>query len=352
MRFVEHFTRPLADGRVLCEVCPRVCDIAPGAYGACYSRRNVDGRMALTSDGLAADLRVEPIELTPLYHFLPGSAALTLGTAGCNLACAFCGAHDAAVSRATEARSKSASPAAIARAAIAHGCASVAFADNDPAVYFESAIDIAAACRAQGIKTVAKTAGYLSPGPREALFGAVDAANVDLKAFSEGFYWRRTGGHFDAVLETLQYIRRESDVWLEITTMLIAGENDSEREIDALTGWIVEELGDETPLHFTALRPDHQMRTHPPTPQATLTRARAQAKANGLRHVYVVGEAASFCAGCGATVIRRDGDRVSDYALDGEGACHACGRMLAGQFASTRGGYDGARAPVDIEAYA
>jgi pyruvate formate lyase activating enzyme len=355
VRFVDQYTRPLADGRTLCEVCPRVCDIAPGERGHCYARRNVDGRMVLTSDGLASDVRVEAIEAAPLYHFLPGTAALTLGTAGCNLACAFCAAHDAAVSGATEDRSRRASPEAIARAAMALGCASIAFADNDPVVYFEYAIDVAAACRAQGIKAVAKTAGYISPGPREALFGAIDAANVDLKAFSESFYWRRTGGHLDAVLETLQYIRRETDAWLEITTMLIAGENDSGREIDALTRWIAEELGDETPLHFAAFRPDYRMRDHAPTPASILLRARAQAKANGLRHVYVAGDSegeASLCAGCGATLVRRAGRRLTDYALDADGACRACGRMLAGHFAPMRGDFEGAHAPVDIEAYA
>ncbi len=322
-RFVDHFTRPLAEGRVLCEVCPRMCNLGPGERGHCSVRRNRDGRMVLTIDGRAASFRVEPIELTPLYHFLPGSAALTLGTAGCNLACAFCGVHgriSPEIARRKLAGQKPASPETIALAASELGCACIVFADNDPAVYFEYAIDIAAACRARGIKTLAKTAGFVSPGPRAEFFAAIDAVNVDLKAFSERFYWRRAGEHLDAVLETLKYLRDETAVWLEITTMLVAGENDSEREIDALTGWIVEELGDETPLHFTALRPDHQMRTHPPTPQATLTRARAQAKANGLRHVYAVGDGERASAPVAARRHRPRTGRLTGYALDAEGA--------------------------------
>jgi pyruvate formate lyase activating enzyme len=277
-----------------------------------------------------------------------------LGTAGCNLGCAYCAVHDLARNRAAEAQAKPASPEQIARAAAALGCASVVFADNDPTVYFEYAIDIAEACREQGIRTVATTAGYISPGPRAELFRGIDAANVDLKAFSEGFYWRRTGGHLDAVLDTLKYIRQETDVWLEITTLLIAGENDSEREIDALTRWIVEALGDETPLHFSALRPEFHMSGHPPTPISTLLRARAQAKANGLRHVYAgdVATQATICAGCTAPLIAREGDRLVSYALDAEGACRACRRMLAGHFTPARGGFDGTGVSVDIEAYA
>jgi pyruvate formate lyase activating enzyme len=349
VRFVDHYTRPLAEGRVLCEVCPRMCSVGPGERGYCFVRRNVEGRMALASEALG--LRVEAIEATPLYHFLPGSSALAFGTAGCNLGCASCAVHDPATNRAAEEQAKRASPEQIARAAAALGCDSVVFADNDPTVYFEYAIDIAEACREQGIRTVATTAGYISPGPRAELFRGIDAANVDLKAFSEGFYWRRAGGHLDAVLDTLKYIRQETDVWLEITTLLIAGENDSEREIDALTRWIVEALGDETPLHFSALRPEFHMSGHPPTPISTLTRARAQAKANGLRHVYGGdGGEATYCAGCGAPLIAREGNRLVSYALDAEGACRDCGRMLAGHFAREPGDCDARRA-VDIEAW-
>jgi pyruvate formate lyase activating enzyme len=337
MRIVEHYTRPLADGRILCEVCPRICNVGPRERGHCFVRQNLDGRMTLTTDGRAMSFRVEPIETVPLNHFLPGAPALSFGTAGCNLACDFCQVHDIAVSREVDASARRASPEQIARAASERGCACVAFADNDPTVYYEYAIDIAEACRARGIKTVAKTAGYISPGPRAEFFSVIDAANVDLKAFSEGFYYRRTGGHLDAVLETLKYLRRESEVWLEITTLLIPGENDSEGEIDALTRWIAEELGDETPLHFTRLRPEVRMRDHVTTPHATLLRARAQAKANGLRHVYVgsaEGET-TFCAGCAAPLIAREGGSLTSYALDGEGACRECGRMLAGHFASS-----------------
>jgi pyruvate formate lyase activating enzyme len=343
LRFVDHYSRPLADGRILCEVCPRICNIGPGERGHCFVRCNVDGRMALASEALGSDFRIEAIEAAPLYHFLPGSAALAFGAADRNLVGSYREVHDFAGDRAAGARAKGGTPETIARAAAALGCASVVFADNDPTVYFEHAIDIAEACREQGIKTVATTAGYISPGPRAELFRVIDAANVDLKAFSESFYYRRAGAHLDAVLETLKFIRHETDVWLEITTLLIAGENDSEREIDALTGWIAEELGDETPLHFTVSH-------HSPT----LSRAHAQAKANGLRHVYAdEGEGnATVCAGCAAPLIVREGNRLIRYTLDAEGACRDCGRMLAGHFAATRGGFDGVGTSVDIDAYA
>jgi pyruvate formate lyase activating enzyme len=353
VRVVDHYTRPLADGRILCEVCPRICNIGPGERGHCYVRENRDGRMALTTDGLVSALRVEAIESQRLNHFLPGAVALIVGAAGCNLGCACCDVHDPAKSRAVAAGAQRAAPEEIALAASERGCACVVFADNDPVVFYEYAIDIAWACRARGIRTVAATAGYISPGPREEFFAAIDAASVDLKAFSERFYYRRAGGHLTPVLDTLKYIRRETDVWLEITTLLIPGENDSEAEIDALTRWVVEELGDETPLHFTAFQPGYRMLALPSTPKATLMRARAQARANGLRHVYVRdGDGqATICAGCGAPVIGRDGDRLTSYALDGEGACRDCGRMLAGHFAPTRGDCDGRRMAVDIEAW-
>jgi len=357
MRVVDHYTRSLPDGRILCDVCPRVCKIGPGQRGLCYVRQNVDGHIVLTTDGLSSGFCVDPIEKKPLFHFLPGSSVLSFGTAGCNLACAFCQNHEISKSREVDTSAQRASPEAIARAAAELGCASVAFTYNDPVIFYEYAIDVAEACRARGVKTVAVTAGSIKPGPRAEFFRAVDAADVDLKAFTDRFYWRRTASNLAPVLDTLKYLRRETDVWLEITTLLIPGENDSESEIDALTRWVVQELGDETPLHFSAFHPDYRMLDLPPTPKATLLRARAQGLANGLRHVYVgnvrdaEGEATT-CVGCGAPLIGRDGYRLTHYALDAKGACRKCGRYLAGQFAATPGTWGARRLPVDIEAWA
>lgn len=357
MRIVDHFSRPLPDGRILCEVCPRACKLGAGQRGLCYVRQNVDGHMVLTTDGLSSGFCVDPIEKKPLHHFLPGSSVLSFGTAGCNLACAFCQNHEISKSREVDTSAHRASPETIARAATELGCASVAFTYNDPVIFYEYAMDVAAACHARGVKTVAVTAGYMSPGPRKEFFRGIDAANVDLKGFSEDFYRRLTASRLEPVLDTLRYLRRETDVWLEITTLLIPGENDSPEEIDAMTRWIASELGSETPLHFSAFHPDYRMLGHARTPHATLRRAREQARANGLKHVYVgnvrdpEGET-TYCAGCGAPLIGRDAYELTAYELDAEGACRRCGEKLAGRFAAGPGHWGRRRLPVAIEAFA
>jgi pyruvate formate lyase activating enzyme len=357
VRIVDHFSRPLPDGRILCEVCPRACKIGVGQRGLCYVRQNLDGHMVLTTDGLSSGFCVDPIEKKPLYHFFPGSSVLSFGTAGCNLACAFCQNHEISKSREVDTSAQKAPPQAIARAAVELGCASVAFTYNDPAIFYEYAMDVAEACRARGVKTVAVTAGYMCPGPRAEFYRVIDAANVDLKAFTEGFYHRLAAAHLEPVLDTLRYLRRETDVWLEITTLLIPGENDSVEEIDALTRWIAQELGTDVPLHFSAFHPDFRMLDHPPTPKATLVRARAQARANGLKYVYLGnvrdrdGETTA-CGRCGATLIVRDGYELTAYRLDASGACPNCGAPLAGRFAARPGRWGGRRTPIDIEAWA
>ena len=357
LRIVDHFSRALPDGRLVCEVCPRACKLGPGQRGLCYVRQNVDGHMVLTTDGLSSGFCVDPIEKKPLYHFLPGTSVLSFGTAGCNLACAFCQNHEISKSREVDTSAQRAAPEAIARAAADLGCASVAFTYNDPAIFYEYAMDVAAACHERGVKTVAVTAGYMNPGPRAEFYRVVDAANVDLKGFTEDFYRRLTASHLEPVLDTLRYLRRETDVWLEITTLLIPGENDSVEEIDAMTRWIARELGTEVPLHFSGFHPDYRLTDHRPTPKTTLQRARAQAKANGLKHVYVgnvrdpEGETTT-CAHCGAALIGRDVYALTAYELDASGACPHCGARLAGRFAAQPGHWGRRRLPVDIEAWA
>ena len=357
MRIVDHFSRPLPDGRILCEVCPRACKIGVGQRGLCYVRQNLDGHMVLTTDGLSSGFCVDPIEKKPLYHFFPGSSVLSFGTAGCNLACAFCQNHEISKSREVDTSAQKAPPQAIARAAVELNCASVAFTYNDPAIFYEYAMDVAEACRARGVKTVAVTAGYMCSRPRAEFYRVIDAANVDLKAFSEDFYHRLAAARLEPVLDTLRYLKRETEVWLEITTLLIPGENDSVEEIDALTRWIAQELGTDVPLHFSAFHPDFRMLDHPPTPKATLVRARAQARANGLKYVYLGnvrdrdGETTA-CGQCGATLIVRDGYELTAYRLDASGACLNCGAPLAGRFAARPGRWGGRRTPIDIEAWA
>jgi pyruvate formate lyase activating enzyme len=345
----------LANGRVQCDLCPRECTMHEGQRGLCFVRGCEDGRVKLFTYGRSSGFCVDPIEKKPLNHFLPGTSVLSFGTAGCNLACKFCQNWDMSKSREMDTLADAASPAKLAHAARELGCASVAFTYNDPVIFHEYAIDVARACREQGVRTVAVTAGYIAAAPRAEFFRHMDAANVDLKSFSEDFYYRVCGAHLAPVLETLRYIRRETDTWLELTTLLIPGENDSDAELDALTGWVATELGPDVPLHFSAFHPDWKMSDRPHTPATTLTRARRIAKANGLRHVYTgnVHDAeggSSYCHHCATLVIERDWYRIGRYHLDDAGRCRSCGAMLPGVFAGAPGDWGAHRLPVRLSA--
>jgi pyruvate formate lyase activating enzyme len=278
---------------------------------------------------------------------------LSFGTAGCNLACQFCQNHDISKSRETDTLADHATPDTIARAAEALGCRSVAFTYNDPAIFHEYAIDVAEACHARGIATVAVTAGYMNPGPRERFFRHVDAANVDLKAFTEAFYFKLTAAHLAPVLETLEYLVRETKVWTEITTLLIPGENDSAAEIARLSEWVVDRLGPDVPLHFTAFHPDFRMLDKPPTPPETLARARQIALKAGVRYAYVgnvhdVGRQSTYCHACGERVIERDWHALGRWELGVEGRCKACGTPVAGVFEPKPGDWGARRLPVRL----
>ncbi len=355
---VDYWTK-LEDGRIECRVCPRFCRMRPGQRGLCFVRRareDGDG-MELTGYGRSTGFCVDPIEKKPLNHFLPGSSVLSFGTAGCNLACAFCQNWDISKSRETARLSAVAMPDTIARAAESLGCASVAYTYNDPTIFLEYAVDTAEACRARGIKNVAVTAGFICEEPRRRLFGAMDAANVDLKAFTERFYEKRCAGKLAPVLETLKYLVHETSVWTEITTLLIPGENDSDEELGALTQWVATELKPDTPLHFTAFHPDYHMRETAATPLAALQRARAIGVANGLRHVYVgnvrdPAREATLCPTCGTRCIGRDRYVITEYRLDASGRCLGCGTPMAGVFAEKPGAWGSRRLPVAIERFA
>ena len=319
----------------------------------CFVRARQQDQVVLTSYGRSSGFCIDPIEKKPLNHFLPGTPVLSFGTAGCNLACRFCQNWDMSKSREMDTLADAASPGALARAARELGCRSVAFTYNDPVVFLEYAVDVAAACREEDVRTVAVTAGYICPEPRAELYRHLDAANVDLKAFSERFYRKVCGGHLANVLETLTYIRHETDVWLELTTLLIPGENDSDREIDELSSWVVESLGPDVPLHFTAFHPDWKMGNRAPTPPSTLTRARRIALGNGLRYVYTgnVHDAeggSTFCHACGERVIGRDWYTLFDWRLNGEGRCRSCGAGCPGRFEAEPGDWGPRRQPVRL----
>ena len=350
--FPTKYWHELEDKKVQCDVCPRGCRLSEGQAGLCFVRACHQGQVVLTTYGRSSGFCVDPIEKKPLNHFLPGTAVLSFGTAGCNLHCKFCQNWDISKSRQIDTLSDQASPETLAQAAQALGCRSIAFTYNDPVIFLEYAIDVARACRERGIKAVAVTAGYICPEPRVEFFRFMDAVNVDLKGFSERFYWKITNSHLQAVLETLRYIRHETDVWLEITTLLIPGENDSDEELKAMSAWIADNLGLEVPLHFTAFHPDYRMLDKPPTPPETLIRAYEIARQVGLKYVYVgniraLEQSATYCSHCQKALIVRDRYTLREWHVK-NGRCRYCGTACSGVWESQPGKWGSRRMPVRL----
>jgi pyruvate formate lyase activating enzyme len=345
--------RALDDGRIQCELCPRDCKLHDGQRGACFVRMRQGDRMVLTTYGRSSGFCIDPIEKKPLNHFYPGSSVLSFGTAGCNLACKFCQNWDISKSKDMDRLMDAAGPEQIARAARYHDCKSVAFTYNDPVIFAEYAMDTADACHQMGIRTVAVTAGYIHAEPRREFYAKMDAANVDLKAFTEDFYFKLSGAHLQPVLDTLVYLKHETDVWFEITTLLIPGHNDSDAEVTALSQWVMKELGPDVPLHFTAFHPDFKMMDVPATPPQTLTRARQIARAEGLHYVYTgnvydTEGGTTYCPSCQSALIVRDWHDILDYRLAPEGACPDCGTRIAGHFGGFGEQFGRQRIPVRI----
>ncbi|MBI3648852.1 MAG: AmmeMemoRadiSam system radical SAM enzyme [Actinobacteria bacterium] len=344
----------LEDGRIRCDVCPRACSLHEGQRGLCFVRRREGDSIVLTTYGRSSGFCVDPIEKKPLAHFLPGTAVLSFGTAGCNLACRFCQNWDISKSRDVDTLADAASPETIADAAVRLGCRSVAFTYNDPVIFLEYAVDVADACRERGVRTVAVTAGYVNRDPGRDLFSHMDAANVDLKAFTEGFYHDVCAGSLAPVLDTLEYLARETSIWLEVTTLLIPGLNDGDPELDRMTRWVVERLGPDVPLHFTAFHPDWKLLDRPPTPAATLARARAIAIGNGISYAYTgnvrdpEGQT-TRCHACRAVLIGRDGYALTSWGLVADGTCGECGTRCAGVFEAAAGTWGARRLPVRLE---
>jgi pyruvate formate lyase activating enzyme len=347
------YWHPLPDGRIQCDVCPRACRLHEGQRGLCFVRARIEDQVVLTSYGRSSGFCVDPVEKKPLNHFLPGSAVLSFGTAGCNLACRFCQNWDISKSREIDTLADAAGPQTLARLAEQAGCRSVAFTYNDPVIFWEYAADVADACHERGIKAIAVTAGYMEPAPRAEFYRHIDAANIDLKAFTEEFYRKVCAARLADVLDTLTYLRHETDVWMEITTLLIPGRNDSDAEIDAESAWIADNLGPDVPVHFTAFHPDYKMMDVPPTPPETLRRARDIARGHGLRYVYTgnVHDAeggSTYCPGCGRAVVVRDWYRMRRYRLTDGGRCVACGTPVAGVFEGPAGHWGARRLPLSV----
>ena len=351
-----HYWHTLDDGRIQCDVCPRGCKLRNGQQGLCFVRACEDDQIVLTSYGRSSGFCIDPIEKKPLNHFLPGTPVLSFGTAGCNLACKFCQNWDMSKSREMDTLADQASPMQLAATAEQLGCRSLAFTYNDPVIFLEYAIDVAQAAREKNLKSVAVSAGYICPQPRMEFFRYMDAANIDLKAFSDNFYRKICGGALQPVLETLEYLKYETDVWFEITTLLIPGENDSDQELNDMCQWVVEHLGVDVPMHFTAFHPDWKMRDHPRTPAATLTRARQIAINHGIRYAYTGNVhdsdgGSTRCHQCDNLLIERDWYVLGQWqvvASQGQGYCQACGAPVAGVFESSAGVWGSRRVPVRI----
>jgi AmmeMemoRadiSam system radical SAM enzyme/AmmeMemoRadiSam system protein B/AmmeMemoRadiSam system protein A len=338
--------------RITCDLCPRECSLKPGDKGFCFVRENRDGEMVLNTYGRSTGFCIDPIEKKPLNHFLPGTAVLSFGTAGCNLGCKFCQNWDISKSREVKRLSDSATPESIAEAARQHNCSSVAYTYNDPIIWAEYAIDVARACREVGVKSVAVTAGYISPAARGPFFREMDAANVDLKAFTEEFYWRLTQSHIQPVLDTLHWLKHETDVWFEITNLIIPDANDSPDELRQMCDWILEHVGDEVPVHFTAFHPDFRMTDRDRTPHQKLMEAYDLALSTGIKYVYVgnvndVQRQSTYCPGCRTQLIQRDWHQLGQYQMNGN-RCAKCNEKIAGVFEQSPGTWGRKRQPVQI----
>ena len=347
--------RFLSNGRIQCDLCPRHCKLNEGQRGMCFVRKREGDRMVLTTYGRSSGFCIDPVEKKPLNHFLPGTPVLSFGTAGCNLACHFCQNWDMTKSREMDTLTDRALPEKIARIAYDLGCSSVAYTYNDPVIFYEYAIDIAQACHELGIKSIAVTAGYICSEPRREFFKYMDAANVDLKGFTKDFYRKICVADLDAVLDTLIYLKEETNVWLELTTLLIPDHNDTDQELNEMTQWVVKHLGPDVPMHFTAFHSDYKMMDVPFTPPETLSRARKIALKNGVRYAYTgnvfdkLGES-TYCHQCGTLLIGRNWYVLSDWNLAEDGRCKECGTICPGVFRKTPGDWGPKRMPVKMAA--
>lgn len=343
----------LDNGKIQCDLCPHFCQLKEGQRGLCYTRGVENQQLRLHSYGRSSGFCIDPIEKKPLNHFLPGTAVLSFGTAGCNLTCKFCQNWDISKSRAMDTLASSASAQALAKACIQTGARSIAYTYNDPVIFMEYAIDVAQACAEQGIKSVAVSAGYINADPRVEFFHYMDAANIDLKGFNASFYKKICGGQLDVVKETLIYLAYETNVWLEVTNLLIPGENDSQAELEALALWYVENVGANVPLHFSAFHPDHKMLDIKRTSLQTLLGAREIAQQAGINHVYTGNvqhrvSGSSYCNHCAELVIERTGYHLGQWHLNARGECLNCGDQMVGVFETQPGTWGPKRLPITL----
>lgn len=353
---IGRYWHKIEKGKIQCDLCPQNCKMKEGQRGICFVRQNISSQMVLTTYGRSSGFCVDPVEKKPLNHFYPGTPVLSFGTAGCNLRCKFCQNWDISTSKEMDRLADIASPERIAAVAQKEGCASVAVTYNDPVIFLEYAKDVADACHEKGIKMIAVSSGYINPEPRREFFSFMDAVNIDLKGFTEQFYQRLASGQLAPVLDTLKYIYHETEVWLEITTLIIPGENDTDQEVLELSEWIVNELDPSVPIHFSAFHPAHKMLSTPATSLPTLIRIREIALKTGLKHVYTgnvrhrPGDT-TCCDNCGQLLIERDWYNIHQYNLNSSGCCLNCLSPLAGRFQEKAGSWGSRRKPVRISSF-
>lgn len=327
---------PTDNNKILCTLCPRYCKIGDGQPGFCYIRQNHGGKLYTIGYGKPTGFAVDPVEKKPLNHFLPGTTILSFGTAGCNLGCKFCQNWSISKAKLDDENSLDVSPEGVVALAKSYGTPSIAFTYNDPTIFGEYVIDISKIAREEGIKSVMVTAGYIDKEARKDIYKYIDAANIDLKGFTDRFYWKNTYSHLNDVLDTLIWLKKETDVWFEITTLLIPDENDSAEEVKFECEWILKNLGDTVPLHFTAFHPDFRMMDKERTPEKTLTRARKIAMDLGIKYCYVgnvhnTEGQATYCPNCNEKLIKRDWHSVISNKIV-NGCCNSCGEKIAGVF--------------------
>lgn len=341
------------NNKVLCTLCPRYCKIGNGQAGFCFIRRNRGGKLYQDGYGASTGFAVDPIEKKPLNHFLPGTPVLSFGTAGCNLGCKFCQNWDISKNKLDEVKShEKLSPEDVVNLAFQHKCPSIAYTYNDPTIWGEWVIDIAQVARERGLKNVMVTAGYITKEAREEIYPFIDAANIDLKAFTETFYNKLTFSYLNDVLDTIKWMYNETNVWVELTNLIIPGHNDESDEFKEMVGWLLENCDDNIPLHFTAFHPDFKMMDTPKTPQETLNRARRIALDMGMKYVYIGNVfdrngQTTYCPNCGTHLIQRDWHAVSANKMN-KNKCSKCGTIIPGVFTQESYTSDGLRYNVGV----
>ena len=333
---VAKWWEPVEKDKILCTLCPRYCKIGEGQPGFCYIRQNHEGKLYTTGYGHPTGFAIDPIEKKPLNHFLPGTSVLSFGTAGCNLGCRFCQNWSISKAKLDELKSAEASPEDVVKLAKKYRTPSIAYTYNDPTIFGEYVIDISKIAHEEDIKTVMVTAGYIDKEARKEIYKYIDAANVDLKGFTEKFFFKQTFSHLNDVLDTLIWLKNETDIWFEITTLLIPDENDSLEEVKNECDWVLKNLGDSIPLHFTAFHPDFRMTDKEKTPAETLNRSRRIARSMGIKYCYVgnihdTEGQTTYCPECKESLIKRDWHDVYSNKIK-EGKCFNCGTSIAGVF--------------------